>query len=318
MFLNLLLSFLIGLTPAFAAKKSKAKKSAAASPIVKMTKVASCKPQAPSPTTEEAPPAAPKSEKTLLVIKQWHLAPTTITKGFKEKYRQEKNQTSIYKNLSDAVKKKRLDLVIAEGCQGEINSEFETAFNGWTVEDLKKQSHTRNFERIVAHVPMKLEARWGDKLLTMCGDDEKQIQEGNMRLSNLRGWMGFWTRLNEPDADPERLKLYTGAAADLLKMPKETPIAELKKKIFEQATQELELFNKTLATRNDAFVKVAQTQEFKTGAIVIGGLHAADLVSKLEAAGLTCDVYEPTGYSKEDENLIREFQSELARSTPNS
>lgn len=263
----------------------------------KMTKVASCD--------------APKGAKKVLLIKQWHLSPRTITKGFKEKYQQEKNQTAIYKNLNEQVKKKKLQLVVAEGCEGEINSDFKTTFNGWDLESLRKQSQTKGFDKIITNVPLKLEARWGDKLLTLCGDNDKLIQEGNLRSSNLRGWMGFWTKLNEGKGDPDKLKLYSEAAADLLKMPKDTAIEKLQAKIKERFKEELDLFATSLKERNTSFVNVLKDRQFDTAAIVIGGLHADDLKAKLQAAGLACEVLEPTGYVREDENLIKEFQRAL-------
>lgn len=254
---------------------------------------------------------AEKGAKTVWLIKQWHLAPKTVTKGFKEKYPQEKNQTAIYQRLNDAVKKKKVQLVVAEGCEGEIDGDFKTAFNGWDIEALKKQSQSRGYDRIVSHVPLKLEARHGDKLKTVCGDDEDLIQEGNLRISNLRGWMGFWARLSEYKEDDEKSKLYAEAAADLLKVPKDTNVAELKTKIKERVKEELDLFQKSLAARNDSFVKVLKESEYQTAAVVIGGLHAKDLREKLEAAGLACEVYEPAGYRAEDEALIQDFEKTL-------
>jgi len=299
-----LMSLLLCFATAKPAKSKAPKPAKAPGPVVQMTKVSSCK----------VPEGENPNPKKVLVIKQWHLAPTTVTKGFKEKYAQEKNQTDIYKKLSAAVKSNRLDMVAAEGCEGEINNEFTTAFNGWKLDELKKQAQTKNYERILSHVPLKLEARWGDKLLTVCGDDEKLIQEGNLRLSNLRGWMGFWSRLTG-DIKPseERLALYAETAADLLKVPKNTPVPELKAKIRERSLEELDLFLQSLHKRNDSFVKTLSEREFKTAAVVIGGLHADDLRLKLEAAGLPCEVYEPAGYSKMDENLIQDFKKALLR-----
>lgn len=246
-----------------------------------------------------------------MIVKQWHLAPTTITKSFREKYPQERNQTAIYQALNDLVKKKKLQVVVGEGCEGEINSDFKTAFNGWDYESLKKQAQTKGFDRIVTQIPLKLEARHGDKLLTLCGDNDKQIQEGNLRISNLRGWLGFWSRLSEHKGDPEKLKLYSEAAADLLKIPKETPAEEMQKKIKEKIKEELELFRKSLTERNTSFVKALEGKDFKTAAIVIGGLHAGDLKEKIQAAGYACDVYEPFGYVQEEEKLIQDFEKAL-------
>jgi hypothetical protein len=280
----------------FAKSKPKAKNKAVA---IKMTKVATCAPQDPA------------VERKVLVFKQWHLAPTTVTKGFKEKYQQEKNQTAIYKTLSEMVKKQELQVLVGEGCEGEIDGNFKTAFNGWTIQELEKQAQTKNFPKIISHVPMKVEARWGDKVVTLCGDDDKLIKESQMHLSNLRGWMGFWSRLSEAKPGDEKSKLYADAAADLLKVPKDTKVEELKTKINERSHEELNQFEQTLYDRNAAFVKALQSREFKTAAVVIGGLHAADLKSKLEKAGFACDVYEPPGYSAQDENLIKEFAKAL-------
>ncbi len=254
---------------------------------------------------------APKGAKKVLLIKQWHLGPRTVTKGFKEKYPQEKNQTAIYKSLSEQIKKKKLQIVVAEGCEGEINSDFKSVFNGWDIASLAKQSQTRGFDKIITNVPMKLEARWGDRVVTLCGDNDKLIQEGNLRTSNLRGWMGFWTKLNEGKGDSEKLKLYSEAAADLLKMPKDTALEKLQAKIKERFKEELDLFAKSLSERNTSFVNVLKDRDFETAAIVIGGLHADDLKAKLQDAGLACEVLEPPGYVREDENLIKEFQKAL-------
>lgn len=267
---------------------------------IRMNKVATCQTEA----TEG-------SVKKVLVFKQWHLAPTTVTKGFKEKYPQEQNQTAIYKTLSELVKKKQLDVLVGEGCEGEIDGTFKTAFNGWTVQDLEKQAQTKGFDRIVTHVPMKVEARWGDKVVTLCGDDEGLIKESQLHLSNLRGWMGFWVRLNEAKPGDEKLKLYAEAAADLLKVPKDTKIEELKAKINERSKTELKAFEQSLYDRNGAFIKALQSRDFKTAAVVIGGLHAEDLKGKLEKAGLACEIFEPSGYSSQDENLIRDFEKAL-------
>lgn len=260
-----------------------------------MTKVGTCK-------------TAPKDAPIVMIVKQWHLAPRTITKGFKEKYPQEKNQSSIYIALADRIKHKRLDLLLAEGCEGEINDEFTTAFNGWDISALKKQAQTRAFERILSHVPMKLEARFGDKIRTLCGDDNQLIQEGLVRLSNMRGWAGFYNRLTEVTDDPERQKLFAESAARVLKVDLEMPIAELVPKIKEKLAEELEGFGKTLTARNDRFIKTLQTETFKSAAIVIGGLHVEDLKAKVEEAGFRCEVMEPRGYSRDDENVIREFE----------
>jgi hypothetical protein len=261
---------------------------------IRLTKVESCD--------------VPEAKKKVMVLKQWHLAPTTVTKGFKEKYPQEKNQTAIYKVLEEGVKRGELQLIVSEGCEGEINDQFTPAFNGWDYTSLKEQSARRNYERILTLVPLKIEAKYGGKIETFCGDSEKLIQEGNLRLSNLRGWMGFYARLSDKSEAPDKLKIISESAADLLKLPKDTPVDKLIAEIKVRIQQELDGYFKSLAERNDAFVKVLSEHEFERAAVVIGGLHAPDLKEKLQKAGLGCDIYEPPGYQRNDEKLVQDFQ----------
>lgn len=289
-FLLIALSF-----SAFAKPKKRHRQPAESRPI-KLTKVGSC----------ALPTDGTKPAKTVMIVKQWHLAPKIITKSFKEKYPQERNQQAIYSALADGVRKKSVQLVVSEGCEGEINSEFKPTFNGWDYASLKAVAQTKGYDKILTLVPLKLEARFGDDLRTVCGDDETLIQEGNMRLSNLRGWMGFWTRLHETYPD-DKGKLYADAASDLMKIPRTTPLKDVIAKVREHVQDDLDGFKKSLADRNAAFVKVLSQENFDTAAVVIGGLHSEDLKLKLQLAGMACDVYEPPGYQREDEDLMSDF-----------
>jgi hypothetical protein len=261
-----------------------------------MTKVESCK--------------VPDASKKVYIFKQWHLAGTTITKGFKEKYPQERNQTAIYQALEDGVKHKQLDMIFAEGCHGKIDSRFTPAFNGWDYTGLKAQAFQRGYDKIITLAPLKIEAKYGDKIEVFCADDEDLIQSGNLHLSNLRGWGGFYVRLSEPST-AEKLKMYSDSAADLLKIPHNISHAELLTQVKSRIKEELEAFRQSLYARNDSFVKEIQGHDFTKGAVVIGGLHVEDLREKLEKAGVGCDIYEPPGYQRENENLIQDFQRDL-------
>lgn len=279
---------------------------------MKLKKVGECK----TVVSETKPDAGTDSEKSedpqapikkVLILKQWHLPPTTITKGFKEKYAQEQNQTALYKFLDENVKNNELQLIVGEGCEGEINSEFKTAFNGWDYNSLHAQYTQKSYSKVITQVPLKIEAKYGDKVSVFCGDKESAIQDGNLRLSNLRGWMGFLDRLKEYKDNPEKQRPYIDAAADLLKASKDASTEKLAAQIKERITLDLEAFNKSLHERNESFVKTLNDHEFKQAAIVIGGLHADDLKDKIEAAGMNCVVYEPPGYQPQDEKLVQEF-----------
>lgn len=252
-----------------------------------------------------------EATKKVLVLKQWHLSPKTTTKGFKEKYPQEKNQTAIYHFVEDNVKHGELQLLVSEGCEGEINADFKPAFNGWDYSTLHAQAFQKGYDKIITLVPLKIEAKYGDKIATFCGDNDEAIHEGLEKTSNLRGWMGFYVRLTEFKNNPEKLKLYSDSATDLLKVPKDTPADKLMARIKERIKEEVEAFKKSLNTRNESFVKTLQGHEFTKAAIVIGGLHANDLKEKLEKAGIGCEIYEPPGYQPDDEKLLQEFESAL-------
>jgi len=251
------------------------------------------------------------SPKTVRVIRQWPLPPMVFTKEFKEKYPNERNQTAIYSALLDDVKKKKVDLVVGEGCEGDIGPEFTAVFNGWTFESLRKVAFTKSYDRILTHVPLKLAARFEDKLRVKCGDNAALIQEGNVRITNLRGWSGYLSHLREKYVD-DRGKLYADGAADLLKISRATPLPELLTKVKDKVRGELAAFRRAIGERDDGFLKLVTETEFSTAAIVINGLHADDLKAKLQDAKLNCEIYEPPGYQKEDERLIQEFERLLA------
>lgn len=276
-----------------------------------LTKVDECKFEPKPVETAVVDENTAKSEdKHVLIIKQWHLSPKTVTKGVKEKYPQEKNQIAIYKHLADRIKKNNLQMVFSEGCEGEINKDFKAEFNGWDYDSLHNISQTRAYEKVLTLIPLKLEARFDDKIHTVCGDSEKLIQEGNLRLSNLRGWMGFWVRLHEQNPE-EKDKLYSEAAAELLKLPKSTPKDQILPKIQEHLKEELAAYKKSLYDRDAEFVKAIKNNSFGTAALVVGGLHADDLKNKLQEERISCEVLEPPGYQKESEQLIRDFEKSV-------
>lgn len=266
----------------------------AASSLSRFTKAAVCKVSA--------------SPKKVMIIKQWHLGPKIATRTFKEKYPQERNQTAIYQALASEIRAKRLQVVVGEGCgPGEIDSSFKKSWNGWDYNELHKVSQTKGYDKIITQVPLKLEARFEDGVKTLCGDDDKLVQEGNLRLSNLRGWLNFSSRLREKYVD-DKGKMYSDAAADLLKIPRSTPLPQILKKVDENMREDLMAFKQSLKDRNTSFVKTLTDADFSTAAVVIGGLHAEDLKSKVEAAGLNCEVLEPPGYQREDEQLLVDFE----------
>ena len=125
-------------------------------------------------------PGALSSAKHIWILKQWHVAPGVDTRDrIKAKeLPQAANQTAIYQQLDQWVKAHLLDTVIAEGCSGELTINSNIRFNGWSVQDLASVAHAPGFDQdVISHVPMKLEAKYGDQVRTICGDDEDLLQK---------------------------------------------------------------------------------------------------------------------------------------------
>ncbi len=89
----------------------------------------------------------------------------------------------------------------------------------------------------------------------LCGDNEELIQEGNVHVTNLRGWTGYVINLKKTFVD-DRGKLYADQASDLLKIPRTTLMPDLIKLIQGKVRTELAAFRAAITKRNDGFVKV--------------------------------------------------------------
>ncbi len=248
------------------------------------------------------------SNQTVLIVKQWHLGPRTITKGFREKYPQEPSQTAIYNFLSTGVEKAQLDLVVGEGCEGEIGEKFEKEFNGWSYNELRAQPKNKKYEKILTQIPLKLKAKWTSKIHAVCGDNDEQIHNSTVSLSNMRGWYGFLTRFTEKPTTPEQKAEYQESASKLLGYSKVKPIEDLVPKIREKLKTELDSFESSLKKRNESFAAALKANTFTNAAVVIGGLHAKDLKEKVEELKLNCRVMEPINYPAKDEELIESFR----------
>lgn len=179
------------------------------------------------------------AKKTVYFIKQWHLAPTTNTTDIEtaKKQPQYRNQSEIYTSIADLITEKKIDTVIAEGCEGEITRDFKNSFNGWSFEKLAKETLGKSYGAILTHVPLKAEVKFGDQVKTLCGDDLSQIKLAQLALSDLRGDVGYWQRIAENEKNPAKQKIYVDGVIEMLKLPAGTDPANamlaLKKDILE-------------------------------------------------------------------------------------
>jgi hypothetical protein len=241
------------------------------------------------------------------IFKQWHLSPGVDTKtSAPTGLPQEKNQVAIYRQLEKWISEARLSNLVAEGCSGAMAEGFAAKFNGWTLAELKKRAQDAEYVQILAPIPMKLEAKFGEKLNTVCGDDEKLIQAQSLALSNLRGLMGYLTRIEEFKAKPERAKAYLDGAREVLKLKAGASIEEVTKSLKAELKSEFAKIQSITASRNEKFAQTAIAVRGKGVdiAIVVGGLHADGIRKILGEKGLGCRVIEPSGYRPDDEEMV--------------
>jgi hypothetical protein len=123
-------------------------------------------------------------------FKQWHLGPGVNTRTSKGSHPQEKNLESIYLQLEEWIRAKKLSELIAEGCSGTLDEKTHFRVNGWTVKDLMAETASPSFQRIATSVPMKLEAKFGESVLTVCGDSDELVKEQLLAFSDARGDAG--------------------------------------------------------------------------------------------------------------------------------
>ena len=249
---------------------------------------------------------APASAKKVWIFKQWHLPPGTDSKAVTKPLPQQPNQTAIYRQLERWVTDGQMRTILAEGCEGEIDDKFAKVFNGWSMTDLKAKSKTDTFAEITSHVPMKIEAKFADKVKTLCGDNETMIKQQNLLLSDLRGTVGFLTRLQ--DQDSKKADSYLIPAIEVFKFPAATSRSKAVQLLNQLLGERIGLLLKAIDERSMLFAQAIEKAPADKMALVIGGLHADALRKMLEERKLACSVVEPAGYAQDEEKLVADLQ----------
>lgn len=246
-------------------------------------------------------------QKHVWIFKQWHLSPSVDTKNKKpSSIPQEKNQTSIFKQIDTWVKAKKMPLVLAEGCEGEIKKGFSTPFNGWTLETLSKRSKDKSFDQIVTMVPLKLEARHGGKLVTYCGDKKSIIKKHQLAFSDARAAIGYYSRIDSKSRRSQQA--FLKSAINAYQWPKNTTASAALVKLKDEVKKSIKEFLDLIHERNKSFVEAIKARSETQGALIIGGVHAADLKSQLEAQKIGCTIVEPVGYEDNEVKLVESLR----------
>ena len=224
--------------------------------------------------------SATAQAKTVILLPQWHLSPNTKTLDIEKSKDlvQYKNQTAIYLVLDEWIKNGKVDLLLAEGCTGSIDQNFSEVFNGWDYKRLKVQSKSKNYQDIMTLIPLKLEAKYADKLDTFCADDLALIKKHQLIFSDLRALVGIYSRLKEHKNSPGKFSTYVKLLEESEKIKIKKPIEYSRNKIKSLIRAEKEMISK----RNEAFLIKIETSKKQTIALIIGARHIPDLEKKLK------------------------------------
>ena len=227
------------------------------------------------------------------------------------------NQTAIYEQLNSWISAGKLKTIIAEGCGGQStshsNSEatFKTDvhFNGWDLAALKAASTSENYDSILTSVPLKLEAKYGDKIHTLCGDDEALIKKNSLAFSDARGELGFLTRLEQNQNNPDRAKLYLDGVIELYRLPAGTTIAQAITRLKSELQKSVDQVEQGIQKRNEHLVDVISSAPRDSNIVVVfGGAHASGVESLLEKKQMNCTIVEPSGYQDDEDQLLQKLK----------
>jgi hypothetical protein len=237
------------------------------------------------------------------LIKQWHLSSSENTQNIEEskKLPQYKNQKNIYTQVSQLIEKQQTNLIIAEGCEGAIDSNFTTNFNGWDMDSLIKKSGDADFGDIMAPVPMKLKAKY-PHLTVLCGDNLELIKDNLAAMSDLRGFSGFFQRLLE--SRKSNLGKFNAYFDQLKKIFPKEKISDPVQYSLQKSLSALSEFESLIKQRNSFFVDIAKKNISKNPVIIIGGLHVSDLQQRLYVDKVKSQIIVPVGYSNDEQKLV--------------
>lgn len=239
------------------------------------------------------------------IYKQWHLSPkqNTTSIALAAKLPQYANQESIYLSVKKMISDGKSQLLIAEGCEGEINRDFKENFNGWDYTRLSILKDGTDFDKILTLIPLKIEVLFEGKILTFCGDNKKLVNEHQLALSDLRAYYGYISRLSQfKGKDEKRYQEYSKA----LEVPKGQDAIVFAKGKGKAALQK---FKDLIIRRNDSFIEMAIKNQDKNPMIIIGGLHAEDLEKRLKEKNIKVSIIEDETYAKEEKGLFTQLEA---------
>jgi hypothetical protein len=255
---------------------------------------------------------SPSSTSRIWFFKQWHLAPSVNTSDVEKSKNlpQYANQSAIYDQLNTWISSGELKTIVAEGC----SSKIEGRFNGWDLAVLKADLSSKDYDAILTSIPLKLEAKYGDKIHTLCGDDEALLKKNALAFSDARAELGYLGRLEQYKDDPERAKLYLDGVIELYHMPASTTIAQAIARLNMELEKSVNEAEQWIQKRNEHLVDVISAAPHDSDiAVVFGGAHASGVEALLEKKGMNCTIVEPVGYQDDETQLLQKLKELLVR-----
>lgn len=234
---------------------------------------------------------APKKIKgDVTVYKYWHVVPSkpTTNIALSKKLPQFQNQVKVYQQVDRLIARGKHDLIISEGCEGEIDQNFTGVFNGWTYKDLNHRVGTERYKDILTLVPLKLEVKYKEKLTTICGDKLSLIKQSQQAFQELEGLVAGYSMAPKPE----------------------------KRKRLRKAERLISKIKFLVQKRNQSFVETAVKYLDQHPLIVVGGTHLEGLAELLYSRGdVAFKVIEAPGYPQQDEKhlerLLRSMENAL-------
>ena len=242
----------------------------------------------------------------IVVIPQWHLPANANTKTESTVLPQFANQQNIYLQLVEWIQSRQLKSVVVEGCEGEIDSSFPMAFNGWTVKTLKSLK-SADLDRTQTHIGLKLEAKFGSGLKVHCGDDLALIKKHLSTFSDLRGLLGFRMRIEQYKDDAEKLASYIDGARKVLRLSKKLGDGLVIAAIDQELKEKVKQFELLINERNESFVKKISQVE-KPTAVIVGALHTEGISAGLKQKNQMIVEFKPIGLQGDEETLLNQIK----------
>ena len=242
------------------------------------------------------------------IVKQWHLSPGANTENiFKSKeLPQYQNQKDIYQKLIEKISKGPVT-VITEGCAGDVK---KANHYGWGEEKLKLKLDNSDYTDILAFLPLKLILKFPDKVVALCADDETLMKQNQLAFSDIRGFLGYYTRLKEfKGKDQKKFELFEKSLLEKEKnkLGQIDAIKYAQSRALDKIKEAKELIEK----RNEKIIAAIEASLSSSPYVIVGGLHAKGLVERLKSKQIKFNVVTPNGYQEKDEKLFDELAALL-------